>query len=133
MQSLVLNLLAVCIGAAVSLLALWSSIQARIHTTVMPPPGSAAAAAIAAGAYTYNSSQSAVCAIWLFANIWLANVVRAKMPSFNLPVIIYNILVNISATYGPFMTTTAAAEAFVKELLTAMLVALALGTKLAAT
>ncbi|KAK4119617.1 hypothetical protein N657DRAFT_684256 [Parathielavia appendiculata] len=115
MMNLLLNALAVCVGSAVSMLALWSAIQARNNTT---PPGSPPRA--------YSSSQSAVCAVWLFANIWFGNVVRAKLPAFNLPVITYSILVNISATFGPLMTTTAAAHVFVQQLLTAMLTALAL-------
>jgi hypothetical protein len=52
--------------------------------------------------------------------------VRAKLPIFNLPVITYSILVNVAATFGPFMTTTAAARVFVVRLMTAMLTALAL-------
>jgi hypothetical protein len=115
LMNLLLNALAVCVGSAVSLLALWSGIQARHNTT---PAGSQPTA--------YNSSQSAVCAVWLFANIWFVNVLRAKLPAFNLPVITYSILVNVSATFGPRMTTTAAAQAFVQQLLTAMLTALAL-------
>lgn len=119
MMNFLLNLLVITFGSALSMLALWSAIQARHHTT---PPGSQPTLAP-----TYNSSQSAVCAIWLFASIWFGNVVRAKLPAFNLPVIIYCILVNASATYGPFMTSTAAARAFIQQLFTAMLVALALG------
>ncbi|KXX82691.1 hypothetical protein MMYC01_201068 [Madurella mycetomatis] len=118
MMNFLLNLLVITFGSALSMLALWSAIQARHHTT---PPGSQPTLGP-----TYNSSQSAVCAIWLFASIWFGNVVRAKLPAFNLPVIIYCILVNASATYGPFMTSTAAARAFIEQLLTAMLVALAL-------
>jgi hypothetical protein len=119
MMNLLLNALAVCVGSAVSMLALWSAVQARQNTA---GPASQPAAALA-----YNSSQSAVCAIWLFANIWFVNVVRAKLPAFNLPVITYSILVNVSATFGPMMTTTAAAQIFVKQLITAMLAALGLG------
>jgi predicted membrane channel-forming protein YqfA (hemolysin III family) len=118
-QNLILNLLSAGIGAGVAMLALWSSVQARIHTT---PPGERSAT------YTYNSSQSAVLAVWLFANIWAVNSLRARRPSFNLPTIIYSIFVNISTTFGPFMTTTAAVEAFVRELLVAVLVGLALAT-----
>ncbi|KAK3334240.1 hypothetical protein B0T19DRAFT_148639 [Cercophora scortea] len=118
LMNMVLNVLCVCFGSAISMLALWSAVQARIHTT---PPG-----APLTRVPTYNASQSAVCGVWLFANIWFCNVVRAKLPAFNIPVIIYSILVNISATFGPFMTTTAAAEAFIKQLTTTMLVALAL-------
>ncbi len=113
--NVLLNTLAICVGAGVSMLALWSGIQARHHTT---PPGSPP--------IVYNSSQSAVSAIWLFFNIWLGNVVRAKLPAFSLPIITYSILVNIAATFGPFMTTTAAARIFVQQLTSAMLAALAL-------
>ncbi|KAL2020820.1 hypothetical protein VTK56DRAFT_7913 [Thermocarpiscus australiensis] len=118
MMNFVLNLLAVCFGSAVSMLALWSAVEARHHTT--PPPSQPTAA------YTYNSSQSAVCGVWLFVNIWFGNVVRAKLPAFNLPVIIYSILVNVSATIGPSMTSAAAARTFVEQILTAMLLGLAL-------
>lgn len=118
LMNLMLNALAICVGAAVSMLALWSALQARINTT----PAETQPTALR----TYNSSQSAVCAVWLFANIWFGNVVRAKLPAFNLPVIIYSIFVNVSATIGPSMTTNAAVQFFIQELLTAMLTALAL-------
>ncbi|KAK0646981.1 hypothetical protein B0T16DRAFT_429608 [Cercophora newfieldiana] len=121
MINLTLNVLAVCLGAAISMLMLWSGVKARENTT----PGVVRPSLTLTGA-AYNSSQSAVCAIWLFFNIWAANVVRAKLPAFNMPVIIYSILVNVSATYGPWMTVTKEAELFVRQLLTCMLVALAL-------
>jgi hypothetical protein len=118
LMNLLLNVLAVCVGSAVSMLALWSAVQARHNT--------ASVGTQPAAAPSYNSSQSAVCAVWLFANIWFVNVVRAKLPAFNLPVITYSILVNVSATFGPRMPTTAAAQSFVQQLMTAMLAALAL-------
>jgi hypothetical protein len=118
LMNLFLNALAVCFGSAISMLALWSAVKARENTT----PAGTQPTLIA----PYNSSQSAVCAIWLFANIWFGNVVRAKLPAFNLPVITFSILVNVSATFGPFMTTTAAARIFVQQLMTAMLTALGL-------
>lgn len=118
LMNMVLNLLAICFGSAISMLALYSAIKAREHTTPADAPPSPYR--------TYNSSQSAVCAVWLFFNIWLGNVVRAKMPAFNLPIIIYSILVNIAATFGPIMTTMTAAKNFVQQLLTAMLLAMAI-------
>ena len=72
--------------------------------------------------------QSAVCAVWLFANVWLANFMRAKVPSFNMAVVIYSILVTNSMTFGPMVATTAAAEAFIREQLLAMLFGLGLAT-----
>ncbi|KAK0623816.1 hypothetical protein B0T14DRAFT_536590 [Immersiella caudata] len=119
--SLMLNTLAVCLGAAMSMLMLWSAVKARENTT----PGDVKSVLSLTGA-PYNSSQSAVCAIWLFFNIWFANVVRAKLPTFNMPVIIYSIFINVTATYGPWFTSVKEAEYFVKQLFTSMLVALAL-------
>ncbi|KAK4198060.1 hypothetical protein QBC40DRAFT_96830 [Triangularia verruculosa] len=127
LMNFVLNLFSVCLGAAISMLALWSAVKARENTTSSAPrPPSATGGGRALTSVPYNSSQSAVCAVWLFFGIWLGNVLRAKLPAFNLPVIIFSIFINVAATYGPFMTSTAAAQIFVKELLTAMLVALAL-------
>ncbi len=127
LQNLALNVVAICVGAAVALLVLWTAVQARINTSQPLTPAEAKAAA-AAGRPPYNSSQSAVCAVWLFTNIWIVNILRAKMPSFNLPSIVYSILVNIAATYGPIMATTAQAEVFVKQLMTSMLLALGIAT-----
>lgn len=120
LQNLVLNLFSVCLGSAVGLLMQWSSIQARLHTVGPAAPG--------AGGRAYNSSQSAVCAVWLFANIWFINTIRAKFPSFNLPSIVYSIISLISATYGPVMTDVRQSQAFITQILTAMLLALALAT-----
>lgn len=125
MQNLLLNTMMACIGAAIAMLVLWSAVQARAHTSNL---ADVPAAVQATGRPPYNSSQSAVCGVWLFANIWFVNVLRAKMPSFNLPVILYSIMVNVSATFGTIMVTTAQAEAFVKQLLTIVLMGIAFAT-----
>lgn len=125
MQNMLLNTMMACIGAAIGLLVLWSAVQARAHTSNL---ADVPAVVQATGRPPYNSSQSAVCGVWLFANIWFVNVLRAKMPSFNLPVILYSIMVNVSATFGTIMVTTAQAEAFIKQLLTIVLMGIAFAT-----
>lgn len=120
LQTLVLNVLFTCIGAAVALLIMWTSLQARLHTESRPLDPST-------GLPPYNSSQSAVAAVWLFFVIWFANTIRARNPSMNVPVIVFSIFTNISATYAPIMTSNAAFEALVKRLLTAMLTAFGIG------
>ncbi|KAI0099629.1 hypothetical protein GGR51DRAFT_392419 [Nemania sp. FL0031] len=117
-QTLVFNVIFLSIGSAVSLLILWSSLQARFHTQSTPSG--------------YNSSQSAVSAVWLFANIWIVNTVRAKYPSLNVPVIVYSILTNISCTFSPLITSNAAFQSLIRRLYTAMLLgfAIAAGTSL---
>ncbi|OBT64942.1 hypothetical protein VE03_05687 [Pseudogymnoascus sp. 23342-1-I1] len=115
-QTVILNTLGICIGSAVALLGIWSSIQARNHTT---PPGSTA---------TYNSSQAVVCAIWLFANIYFVNTLRAKIPALQFPAIMYSIFTNVAFTFGPNFKTIEQGEALVRQLLIAFLSAFALST-----
>lgn len=116
-QTMVMNVIGVCIGAAVGLLMLWSALKAREHTT---PAGGLR--------QRYNASHSAVCAIWLFFQIWLANTIKAKFPQFTFPTILYAIFVNVAATFGPQFQTTAQAEGFVQRLLESFLTGLALAT-----
>ncbi|KAK2629287.1 hypothetical protein QTJ16_000107 [Diplocarpon rosae] len=115
-QTMILNTIGICIGSAVALLGIWSGVQARKNTT---PLGSTA---------TYNSSQAAVCAIWLFANIWFVNVLRAKLPALQFPVIMYSIFTNVAFTYGPLFPTIEAGEFLVKQLLEGFLTAFAISS-----
>lgn len=115
-QTVILNTLGICIGSGVALLGIWSGVQARKHTT---PTGSTA---------TYNSSQSAVCAIWLFTNIWVVNTLRAKVPALQFPAIMYSIFTNVAFTYGPLFSTIAAGENIVRELLLGFLTAFGIAT-----
>jgi hypothetical protein len=116
-QTMTLNVIATCIGTAVALLMIWSSIQARIHTTPAGQPLSG-----------YNSSQSAVCAIWLFFQIYVVNSIKAKFPRFSFPTIIYAIFVNVAATYGPQFSTMAQGISFAKRLIEAFLTGFAIST-----
>lgn len=64
--------IAVLTAAAIALLVIYCSVQARTHTTHPPPPtvGGPSPGARVTG---YNSSASAVCAVWLFATIYFVN------------------------------------------------------------
>lgn len=105
-RSLVLNVLAVCVGAATNLLALYTATRARINTAA---PGAAPTA--------YNSSASAVCGIWLFVQMYLANYLRVARPPFKFPVIIYSIFAIASMVYGPLLPTMASCTSFMQQLL----------------
>lgn len=130
LQTLLLNLLSSCIGAAMALLMIFCTVQARLHTTTpagelpsgqqSPTPG--------ASLVMYNSSASAVSAIWLFFQIYLVNTIKAKYPQFNFPAIMYSIFTIVAATYSPQFPTMAAGESFVQRLLEAFLTGLALAT-----
>ncbi|KAI6870077.1 hypothetical protein KC343_g7546 [Hortaea werneckii] len=116
-QTMTLNVLAVCLSAAVNLLSLYCATQARKHTT---PPGRPLAG--------YNSSSSAVLAIWLMVQIYLINVVRAARPQFQFPAIIYSIFVIVSSTYGVMFPTMTYALSFMQRLLEAFLTGFAIAT-----
>ena len=116
-QTMSLNVVAICFGAAINLLALFCVTKAREHTTPpgVPPVG-------------YNSSASAVCAIWLIIQIYLINVLRASRPQFQFPAILCSIFVVVSMTYGTQFPNMAAAIGFMKQLLEAFLTGFGLAT-----
>ena len=106
----------VCLAAAVSLLAIWSALRARWNTSTDSPTA----------AKTYNSSQNAVLAIWLIANTWFINVLRAKIVSFYIPSILYTIVISVACTFSQRYTLLAQAERLARELLVSMLSGLAI-------
>ncbi len=115
-QNLILNTIGTCLGSAMAILGLWSGIQARNHTA---PEGSEA---------SYNSSQSAVCAIFLIVNIWAVNALRAKYPAMQFPSLVYSILTNVAFSFGPVFQNMDQAESLIKLLLEAFLTAFAVAT-----
>ncbi|KAI9721166.1 MAG: hypothetical protein M1828_005273 [Chrysothrix sp. TS-e1954] len=105
-QGMILNIAALCIGCSVALLAIWCANQARLHTTPAgQPPGG------------YNSSASAVAAIWLFFLTYLGNAVRSARPQLQIPMIVFSIFINISSVYSPNFATIQVGKAFATKLL----------------
>ena len=92
-QTMSLNIIAVCLSAAIQLLALYCATQARIHTTPPLAPGAPQPQTV-----PYNSSASAVCAIWLLFQTYVINAVRAARPQYQFPCIIYSIFIIVSMT-----------------------------------
>ena len=126
-QTLTLNVLSVSLGAALALLVLYSGVQARNHTSGPLTPEELASYQ-ATGRPPYNSSQSAVCAVWLIFSIWFINMVRAKLPTMNLPSIVFSILINVSCTTGPLVINMTQGMYLVRQIYTAMLTAMAIAT-----
>jgi hypothetical protein len=116
-QTMIMNVIATCIGSALAMLMVWSALKAREHTTAPGAPPS-----------RYNSSQSAVLGVWLFFLIYIVNTLKAKFPQFSFPVIIFSIQANVAATSGFQFTTTAQCESYERRLLTAFLTEFALAT-----
>ena len=126
-QTMMFNVVGVCVGTAVALLEIYCSVQARAHTSPSVKPtgkGPSPGATVA----PYNSSASAVCAIWLFFNIYLVNTVRASRPQLQFPVIVYSIFANVASVYAPNFPTMAAGIAFAKRLMETFLTGFAIAT-----
>lgn len=126
-QTMFFNIIGICIGSCIALLSIYCSVQARAHTTphtestsAGPSPGASVA--------PYNSSASAVCAIWLFFNIYISNTLRASRPQLQFPVIMYSIFANVASTYAPQFATMAQGIAFAKRLLEAFLTGFGIAT-----
>lgn len=84
LQTMLVNLLFLCLGAALSLLAMYCCIKARRGSTA-----------------PYDSSASAVAAVWLVAQVFSISVVRAKLPQYvSLPVDILAFLRLFCMTVG---------------------------------
>ena len=115
LQLMLLMCIATCLSAAVSLLGIWCGVKARKHTQGNSKE-------------RYNSSQSAVCAIWLFANIWFSNMLRYKIPSLQSPIFVNSTLSMILLTYGPRFPTMDHGIATVVLLLQCFFIAFGIST-----
>ena len=109
-----------CFGAAMVLLGQWLGVKARIATTP--------ANATLAEAYGYNSSASAINAIFMIMNVFGINALRAARPALSIPAVQYNIFILIGYIYGPQEPTEQHSIKFVKELLYSFLTGQAIST-----
>ncbi|KIX06506.1 uncharacterized protein Z518_04482 [Rhinocladiella mackenziei CBS 650.93] len=105
-----------CLAAAISLLYMWTAIKARQNTTHLseernngPVPG--------AEIVPYNAAASACLAVWFFFVLWLYNTFRAYRPQYFLPLIVFSIFINITATYGCIFPTMEQAYSLTRFLL----------------
>jgi hypothetical protein len=129
-QTMFLNLVAVCLAAAFGLLEIYCAVEARRHTT---PEGSSPNSPVGPPTpgvklVVYNSSASAVAAIWLIFQIYAINTVRAKYQQYFLPSILYSIYVIVISTVAPQIPLMSAGITFTKRLLEAFLTGFAIAT-----
>ena len=98
----------------------WLGVKARIATTP--------ANATLEEAYGYNSSASAINAIFMIINVFGINTLRAARPALSIPAVEYTIFIMIGYTYGPQEPTEERSIRFVKELLYSFLTGQAIST-----
>lgn len=118
-QTMTLNVIAICFASCINLLALFCVTKAREHTT---PPGTPPTVIL------YNPTASTVAAIWLIVQTYIINVLRAKRPQFLFPAILWSIFVAVSLTYGVLFPNMSTAITFIERLLETFLTGFALAT-----
>lgn len=115
-MTLLFHIIGTCLGCAIGLLGLYCVVKARERTSpprVAQGPGDSRAGA----KVPYNSSASAVAAIWLIVNIYAANLLKASRPQLQLPAITYSIFSTVTYTSGPGFPDMTYCIAFEKRLL----------------
>ncbi|KAL8878007.1 MAG: hypothetical protein Q9198_004095 [Flavoplaca austrocitrina] len=78
-QTMLFNIIGICIDFCITLLSIYCSVQARAHTTTSTsncPQSSSGGPSPDAAVAPYKSSASAVCAIWLFFSIYVSNALK---------------------------------------------------------
>lgn len=116
-RSTLLCAFAFCLGAALDLFAIWTSLQARRNTTdPRSPPAK------------YNSSQAAVMGVWLFFSIYIAYSVKSARPSISIPVIFFALYTVASLAPGVAIETMSQAITSEVRLLECFLVGIAIPT-----
>lgn len=129
LQTMTLNVVFICFGAAIGLLQMNVTVAARKSTS--GPQSTWATAVGSSGtleALEYNASANAVAGLGLFIQVYLMNTVRAFRPQLNIACIAYAIFTTVSSTYAPSFPDMAVCKAFTKQLLAAALTGLALAT-----
>jgi hypothetical protein len=130
LQSLVINVLFICIAIACAILAMYTAVKARQHTTpkaatAKPPPSVSSNSLIQV---PYNSSASVVAATWLFICTYAVNVARSKLPQLQIGGIIFSIIIIVATSNACLVPTVPVAKSLGRSILIAELFAMAITT-----
>ncbi|KAL4865495.1 hypothetical protein BDV12DRAFT_211063 [Aspergillus spectabilis] len=122
-QMMLLDILAMCVAAAVSLLMMYATVKAREQSADSDQTSTGSS-----GFAPYNSSASVTSGVFLFFQTYIVHSFRAKYQQFQFPVIIYSIVANVSFSFAPLLPTLPSAISMVRRILEAGLLGLGLST-----
>ncbi|KAL5343024.1 hypothetical protein BJX70DRAFT_244340 [Aspergillus crustosus] len=122
-QMMLLDILAMCVAAAVSLLMMYATVKAREQSVDSDQTSTGSS-----GFAPYNSSSSVTSGVFLFFQTYIVHSFRAKYQQFQFPVIIYSIVANVSFSFAPLLPTLPSAISMVRRILEAGLLGLGLST-----
>ncbi|EXJ78639.1 hypothetical protein A1O1_09040 [Capronia coronata CBS 617.96] len=124
-QGLTNSLIAICLAAAMGLLAIQCAVAARQHghthsaSTTTGSSGSTQST-------DYSAAASVTACVWLFFNLYMTNTIRALRPQLFPTSIQYNIFTVVLSTYAPTFPNMTAGMDFVQRLLKVFLTGYAL-------
>ncbi|KAI1610548.1 hypothetical protein EDD36DRAFT_467609 [Exophiala viscosa] len=128
LQGLFVTCFLTCFAAAISLLFMWTAIKARENTTHLSAEQQSSGPVPGAEVVPYNAAASACLAVWFFFWLWAFNTFRAYRPQYFLPLIVFSIFLNITATYGCVFPTMEQAYTLTRRLLDTFFVGFGIAT-----
>lgn len=129
-QTMMVQTLLICLAAAIAMLACYCAVVARADTGIPGTGGAGTSGSAAQNAQTapYDSNASTIAGVFLFVEIYAISAMRAKLPHYTIPCIMFAIFANVSMTYASQFSTVAQAESFVKRLISAFLTGFGIAT-----
>jgi hypothetical protein len=127
LANLYANVIGAGLAAALGTLIVYAAVKARLNTTPALPPGVTPPAISSLANVPYNSSASAISGVFFFFAVYLANVLRAKLPQVVFAVMIFSIIITVVCAEAPKIPTVAFALTFITTLLKAFYFGMAIG------
>lgn len=90
LQSMLAQIIMSCVGGAFTVLGCYCVIRARANTEGNSSSGTSGIASSGAATTTnFNASASAVAVVWLFLEIFILSVIRAFLPQYAIPTVMW--------------------------------------------
>lgn len=125
LRIMLFDLLATCVSASLCCLAIFCAGKARQNSGDQAPTTTSSSSSSS----TYNSSASAVSAIWLIAMIWAGNALRAWKPmELQDPMVAFSIFCSVTLTRAGTFVVLADGLEFVARLLKGFMLGFAIAT-----
>lgn len=121
-QSMILNVLFTCAGAAAALLEIQCVVAARSRG------GPSQIGSSGSPETTYDASANTVAGVFLFFFVYLISIVKAARPQLMLPVVQFSIFTIVASVYAPSFPNMTAGISFARRLLITFLTGHALAT-----
>ncbi|OAG38453.1 hypothetical protein AYO21_07275 [Fonsecaea monophora] len=121
-QTMTLNIIGVCIAAAVMLLSIYCAVKSREHSG----SGAQQNSSNTNVNVSYSASASAIIGVWLCVSIYLINVGRALRPQYSVTGTILSFFVIVASVNATRISQMSQGEMLIKHLIGAFLMGFAI-------